>query len=113
MGHRLGVRSDGRRRDDRLQPPSHAAVKRRVAREIDRLEVAGAEDHVRVARVETLDLGEHPVVEAQLMDDRGLDLLGELGVENLVAWSPSCERVSMRRRKSARPCQRPSKNCAW
>ena len=67
-----------------LEPSGDVAMKRGVAREIDRLDVAGPEDDVGVARVEALDLGEQPVVEAQLVDDRRLDLPGELGVEHLV-----------------------------
>ena len=82
--HGLGVGRDRGSGDHGLEPSGHAAMKRGVAREVDRLDLAGAEDDVRVARVEALDLGEHPVVEAQLVNDRGLDLLGELGVQHLV-----------------------------
>ena len=42
-------------------------MKRGVAREINRLDFAGAQDDVGVAWVEALDLGKHPVVEAQLV----------------------------------------------
>ena len=69
---------------------------------------------MRDAHVDALDLGEQPVVEAELMHDVRLDLPGELGVEHLVGVVAEVDGArGMRRRKSARPCQRPSKNCAW
>ena len=55
-----------------------------VAAQVDRLALAVAEDHVRVVGLEALPLGEQPVVEAELMDDVGLDVARELGVEHLV-----------------------------
>jgi hypothetical protein len=83
----LGVGGDRGSGDHGLEPPSYATMEGGEAREVDRLNLAGPQNDMRVARVEPLDLGEHPVVEAQLMDHGGLDLPGELGVQHLVRVS--------------------------
>ena len=113
VGDGLGVGGDGGRGDHGLEPPGHAAVQRGVAREVDASRSRRCRGRRARSAGRALDLGEHPVVEAQLVHDAGLDLPGELGVQHLVGVSAELRRCSMRRRKSARPCQRPSKNCAW
>lgn len=126
VGHRLGVRSDRGSGDHGLEPSDHAPMKCGVPGEINRRDVTGAQDDVGVARIEPLDLGKHPVGEAQLVYDGRLDLLGELGVQHLVrvgaelrrgldaaekvgaALPPAVEELSLvdQRRSLARP--RPS-----
>jgi hypothetical protein len=89
-------------------------MERGVAFALDGLLGAVAREDERELRHETLDGGEKPVVQRELMDELRLDAARELGVDGLLRVRARSGGIAIRRRKATRPCQPPpSKNCAW